>query len=547
MKNKIIKKTEREKTRKQEKKGDEFAFSFFHRPSHLLAELGDELVEEGEQLDARGQAKSLSNGVRVLHIRADADSLDLVRRELVDDDTALKTSVDGHKLGLRAEETLVDGAGSLAKGGVGLSGPSRAVRGVIDLLAAIESSISNDVVGESLEGLVDGGTSKDLNLKRAILLEGGDGDGLGSLHQAGNSLAPLPDTVVKTSDGLQSSASGREGEGLLGGGSSKLLDDHLRINLDLAGGLLEALEDVLHCSDEGISLIGGNRELGGSERGDGVVSVATVEEGKAELCTSHGDVVPDEHLDQPLGGVGAADLDIDTAVATLEVLEGNVVVDEALRVRSAAHGEAEDTVDTTSAAEGDLSPVLRVDVDQVLGLLGEELTLLQAKSTNEADLLIDGEEELNRTMLEGLVSADSEASSDTTAIITTESGVGGAEELAIDVGDERISHEIVLVVSSLGADHIKVSLQDDAGNVLLALGGGDLDANVAELISLHLTADFLTDLLDPLGDLLGVVRRTRDLSQSEEEFPHCITLRVLGAQLLINLLLDVQVQFCHLQ
>jgi len=502
-------------------------------------------VEEGEQLDARGQAKSLSNGVRVLHIRADADSLDLVRRELVDDDTALKTSVDGHKLGLRAEETLVDGAGSLAKGGVGLSGPSRAVRGVIDLLAAIESSISNDVVGESLEGLVDGGTSKDLNLKRAILLEGGDGDGLGSLHQAGNSLAPLPDTVVKTSDGLQSSASGREGEGLLGGGSSKLLDDHLRINLDLAGGLLEALEDVLHCSDEGISLIGGNRELGGSERGDGVVSVATVEEGKAELCTSHGDVVPDEHLDQPLGGVGAADLDIDTAVATLEVLEGNVVVDEALRVRSAAHGEAEDTVDTTSAAEGDLSPILRVDVDEVLGVLGKKLALLQAKGTNKAGLLIDGEEELKRTVNKLLVLTDGKSSSDTATIITTKSGLGSTEEIAIDVRNEGISLKVVLDVGSLGGHHVKMALKDDAGAVLLALGGGEGDADVAKSISLDSAADLLADLLDPLRDLLSVVRGAGDLSESEEVPPHALTFRVLLTEFLVNLLLDVQVKFCH--
>jgi len=114
--------------------------------------------------------------VRILHIGANADSLDLVLRELVDDDTAFKTSVDGNKLGLSAEEILEDIAGSLAKEGVGLCGPSRAIRGVENLLATIEGSVGNDVVGKSLKSLIDGRTSKDLDLKRTLLLKVSDRD-----------------------------------------------------------------------------------------------------------------------------------------------------------------------------------------------------------------------------------------------------------------------------------------------------------------------------------------------------------------------------------
>jgi len=483
--------------------------------------------------------------VRILHIRANADSLDLVLRELVDDDTALKTSVDGHKLDLVLEELLVDRASSLAELGVGLSGPSRAIRSVLDLLAAIKARVGDHEVGEGSERLVDGRTSKDLDLKRTVLLEAGDGDRLGSLDQRRNSLAPLPDTVVKTADGLESSASGREGESLRSSRSVDLGEDHLRINLDLAVDLLETLKDLLHCAEEFVGLGSRQSELDSGKRWDGIVGIATVHLGDAVLGAGESSVVLEQHLNEPHGGVGTADLDIDTAVATLEVLKGEGVVDPSLVVSSAAHGEAEDTIDTTSAAEGDLSPILRVDVDEVLGVLGKKLALLQAKGTNKAGLLIDGEEELKRTVNKLLVLTDGKSSSDTATIITTKSGLGSTEEIAIDVRNEGISLKVVLDVGSLGGHHVKMALKDDAGAVLLALGGGEGDADVAKSISLDSAADLLADLLDPLRDLLSVVRGAGDLSESEEVPPHALTFRVLLTEFLVNLLLDVQVKFCH--
>jgi len=248
--------------------------------------------------------------VRVLHIRANADGLDLVLRELVDDDTTLETSVDGNKLGRSAEHVLEDSAGGLAKTRIGLSGPSWAIGGVLDLVATIESRVGDHVVGESSKGLVDRRTSKDLDLKRTVLLQAGDRHRLGGLDKAGDSLAPLPDTVVKTSKGLKSSASGREGESLGSSRSSKRLDDELGIDLDLGKLLLKAVKDSLHALDKGISLSSLDGELGSAERGDSVVSVTTVHLGKTVLSTSHGDVVLEEHLHDPHGGIGAADGDI---------------------------------------------------------------------------------------------------------------------------------------------------------------------------------------------------------------------------------------------
>jgi len=478
--------------------------------------------------------------VRILHIRANADSLDLVVRELVDDDTALETSVDGNKLGISAKHVLEDGAGGLAELGIRLGGPSWAVRSVLDLMTTIESRVGDHVVAEGVESLVDRGTSKDLDFKRTVLLQVGDRDGLRSLHESGDGLAPLPDTVVKTAEGLESSAGGREGEGLGGGGGSDGLDGELGSNLDLGKLLLETLKDLLHGSNKGISLVGSNRELGSSKRGDGVVGVATVHLGDAVLGAGHGNVVLEEHLDNPHGGVGTTNLDIAAAVATLEVLNGEGVVLEASSLVSTGHGEAEDTIDTTSAAEGDLSPILRVDVDQVLGVLGKKLALLEAKSTDKTSLLVDGEENLDGTVLDGLVLGDGKACSNTTAIITTKSGLGSTKKFAIDVGNKRISLKVELKISGLGGNHIKVSLKDDARKILLALGGRDSNANIAKLISLHGAAELLADFLSPSRNLLGVVRRTRDLSQCKEILPNARAFGILLAKLFIKLLLNIK-------
>jgi len=483
--------------------------------------------------------------VRILHIRANADSLDLVVRELVDDDTTFKTGVDGNKLGFSAEHVLEHCASSLAKTRIGLCGPSGAIGSVLHLLAAIESSVGNDVVGKSGEGLVDRGTSKDLDFKRTVLLQVGDRHRLRGLDKAGNSLAPLPDTVVETREGLEGGAGGREGEGLSSSRSSKRLDDELGVDLDLGKLLLEAVKDGLHSLDKGVSLAGLNRELGGAQGGDGVVCVATVHLGETVLDTSEGKVVLEEHLHHPHGGVGTADLDVAAAVATLEVLNGQSVVLEALALSAAGHGEAQDTVDTTGAAQGDLSPVLRIDIDEVLGVLGEKLALLQAKSTDKTGLLINGEEKLDGTVLDGLILGDSKAGGNTTAIITTKSGLGSTKKLAVDVGHKRVGLKVESEIGGLGGNHIKVSLHHNTRKVLLALSSRDSDANIAKTISLDSAAELLANLLNPCGNLSSVVGRTRDFSQCKEELPQTRAFGVLLAKFLINLLLNIKMKICH--
>lgn len=276
------------------------------------------------------------------------------------------------------------------------------------------------------------------------------------------------------------------------------------------------------------------------------MGIASVELGDAELAASHGAGVLEEHLNEPLGGIGTADLDIDTAVSTLEVGKGDMEVCPALGLRSTVHGDAEKTVDTTSAGESDLSPVLRVDVDEVLGVLAEKLAVLHAESTDKTNLLINGEEKLDGTVDKVLGLSDSKASSNTTAIISTEGGVGGTELVSVDPGDNGILLKVVDLSSSLGGNHIKVSLENNTGDLLLAGSGRDGDAGVAQVVDLHSAADLLADLSSPSSNLLGVSAGTGDLGESKEVAPDIRALGVLLAKLCIELLGVVKVEFCHL-
>jgi hypothetical protein len=85
-----------------------------------------------------------------------------------------------------------------------------------------------------------------------------------------------------------------------------------------------------------------------------------------------------------------------------------------------------------------------------------------------------------------------------------------------------------------------VSLKNDAGKVLLALGARESNADIAKAIGLDGAADLLADLLDPGGDLLSVMRRTRDLGQSKEVLPDIGAIGVLLAKLLVYLLLNIK-------
>ena len=285
-------------------------------------------------------------------------------------------------------------------------------------------------------------------------------------------------------------------------------------------------------------------DLDGGVRGDGVVRVAGVELDDAVLSAREGDVVVGKALDDPLEGVGAAGLDLDTRVSALEVLVLKAVdVPVGLQL-SALDGDVELAAHTTGAGEADFAPVLAVDVDEVLGVAREELALLEVGGTDKAGLLVDGEEELEGPADKLLVSSDGKGCSDARAVVPTEGGVGGAEEVAVETGHDGVLGEVVDLVAGLGGHHVKVALEHNRGAGLLAGGGREGDGNVADSVDLHGPAELLALLLSPLAGKSSVVGGAGDLGEGDKVLPDIGAVGVLLAELLIKL--GVSLKFEHL-
>ena len=419
---------------------------------NLVSEELDTSLEDTDELLNRRNEKSLIRAVREVNLRTNGSAFHV--RILVEEETALETSVDGIDerllLGLLSVGLLKDLGDEIVS--IGL--PS-------GILTNLLRESGTDNVAEALELAVH-----HLNLSTR-----GRTDGTNEIE---GSLARLGDS--KNHRGFNESLDLRrhshrterndveEVDELLGAflssrsiRSLSVSDVEGGIGLNLSVLMSKALELGSDLLDESsfVSLRNSNESL------------ALTRNGVVGSTTLHGDnsVVDLGRLEESshdVDGVATTEVDLDTRVTTAgvvddELLDGVTLDGLTLSLEVDLVGE------TTSATDADLAALLRIDVDQVLGL---EDAGLEGGSTVKTGLLISGDEDLERTVLELLVGKEGEAGTDTDTIIGTEGSTLGADVLAIAVGLERIGLHVDGAVIGLLADHIHMALVADDGLVL---------------------------------------------------------------------------------
>ena len=288
--------------------------------------------------------------------------------------------------------------------------------------------------------------------------------------------------------------------------------DELELALKLG---LERLDELLHALEV---VLGKSHHCLGLEW-DGVAHVATVPAHQASL------VVLDGHLCQAnhqLVGVGAAFVNLETAVTALESLEGDAHCDFAGSGLHLIIFACSGNVDATGAANHEFSPSLAVEVEEDVAL---HLSLGQVVGAIHTSLFVLSDKSLDGTVLEGVVFHHCHDGCDAQAVVGAQCGAASLDPVAVDVWLNGVGLEVVLALGSLLWHHVHVGLHGDALAVLHARSGRLAHHDVAGRVLECLNAHLLSEVEQVLLNFLYMSRWTWNLCQRIEVAPNACGLK----------------------
>ena len=211
-----------------------------------------------------------------------------------------------------------------------------------------------------------------------------------------------------------------------------------------------------------------------------------------------------QHTCNDLIRISQTVVDVVTRVTSLQIRHVQTIVDIILRRYLRRKAERSDGVDTARATDEDLALVLRVEINQILS---REHTLAQLESTRKTRLLINREESLNRTVLDGLIDHHCQRSRHTdTAVGAQRRTASTHPALVINVSLNGVVLEIELHVRILLADHIHMCLQCHGRALLVASRSGLTHHHITNRIALIHNAVLLGKSHEPLYDLSLLLR-----------------------------------------
>ena len=307
------------------------------------------------------------------------------------------------------------------------------------------------------------------------------------LHQSFHILAHSHHAMRQRIDGLQQVAGSLTVDGRL----AMLLCVKQHLQSRIRNGKLSlclCAEDVERSAQKVLVFSrNGNHRMCSSS--DGIAQVSAVYLAEHQVCLLRNlSQVATENL------VGAGTLQVDvtsrvSAQQSLHLHASRVVIGRHrnLRVGPFAH-----RIHATSTSDEDLSLILRVEVQQDVGI---QETRLEGKRSREACLLIAGEEALQRAVLYGVVCQDGQLCSHADAIVGSQGGTLSPQPVALYLGFDRIFHEVVLHLLTLITHHVHVALQSYRQFVLHARGGRLAHQHIATLVGMCLYAMLLSELL----------------------------------------------------
>ena len=202
-------------------------------------------------------------------------------------------------------------------------------------------------------------------------------------------------------------------------------------------------------------------------------------------------------------------MDVSARVAALQSFYLNLATEIAGRYVRFLIGEFGYRVYSSRTADEEFAFVFRVEVQQDVAV---HKSFFQGKGTGQSCLFVDGEQTLQRAVLNGIVCQDGQFGSYTDTVVGSQSRSLSFQPFAVDDGLDGVGHEIVLYVIVLFADHVDVRLQHHGFAVFHAGSGSFFYQDVAHFIRVGFQLMFLAELLQIGNNLFLVFGGTRYLA-----------------------------------
>ena len=302
------------------------------------------------------------------------------------------------------------------------------------------------------------------------------------------------------------------------------LDSHLERWFNTSHFDFDHGSELVEVGYELVATCCGHTDDGISLASDGIAEVAAVDirNEQARLCG--------EEAGEHLVGIGTTEVDVAARVTAEETAyadAGEVVVG-----RSGLGGIVPEGygVHATGATDEDLIFLFGVEVEEELA--GHE-AFAEHVGTGHASLFVIGAEELEWTVLVGLVEHGSQGKGNACAVVSAEGSAVGLYPIAVDACFDGVVFEVVNDVGVLFAYHVHVGLHNECLAILAAWGSRTADEDVAGLIDLAVEVVFLSEVNKPCADLAFLLARTRHLGDGIEDFPKDSWFKILDFHSLI--------------
>ena len=174
-------------------------------------------------------------------------------------------------------------------------------------------------------------------------------------------------------------------------------------------------------------------------------------------------------------------------------------------------------VNTSGAANEDLSVILGVDVDEPFG---PEHAVLQFHSTRQTRLFVYREETFDSGVSQFFVGDSGQRHGDTDTVVCAEGRSLGFKEISIDIGLDRIFQEVMLYIAVFLGHHIHVRLKDNAFMIFISRRSGYTHDDIHRLIDDTFDTMLRRKILQPTTNTLLVLRWTRHLANLLKNSKH---------------------------